>query len=171
MELNLSQDEAPADGVPHDDALLAPARPRWWGTTPAVTPRPWWGDWRPRRSDWPDVLKPDPFDPAGPWRRAAVWLLGVPLLAFVFAFVLLAVCMNLRIEPVRSLMHWWERAVGDWAVLLPCAVPAAAAAGLWLLRRGRWEPAAKRAALLYAVAVGWLYLCGAATIAVLDELL
>ena len=168
--MTLSVDELPPDDAPGTD-LLADAHPRWWGISPAVTPRPWWAGWVPRRRDWATLFEPDRVDPVGPWRLIGVWLLGVPLLAFVGSFVLLAVCMNLRIEPVWSLMRWWERVVGEWAVLLPCAVPAAAAGGAWLLRRGRWEPAAKRAALLYAIAVGWLYLCGAASVAVLAELL
>ncbi|NNJ27116.1 hypothetical protein [Alienimonas chondri] len=155
---------------PQDDDLLADVRPQWWGTTPAVTPRPWWAGWRPRRRDWTMILEPNHFDPVGPWRRAAVWLLCVPLLAFIGSFLLLVVCMNLRIEPVWSLMNWWERTFWDWALLVPCAVPAAAAGCLWLLRRGRWTRPAKRAALAYAVVVAWLYICGAATISVLAEM-
>ncbi len=162
--------EFPPHDDPHDE-LLGDPRPRWWGTTPAVTPRPWWAGWRPRRRDWATIFEPDPVDPARPWRLTAVWLIGVPLATFVGSFILLVICMNLRIEPVWSLMHWWERAVGDWAVIAPCAVPAAAVGGLWLLRRGGWTQSAKRAALLYAAAVAWLYMCGVATISVLEEIL
>ena len=163
-------EESQAEFGPHDDDLLAEARPRWWGTTPAVVPQPWWAGWTPRRRDWAETLQPDHADPAGPWRLAAVWLLGVPLAAFAVSFVLLVVCMRLRVEPVWSLMRWWERAVWEWAILVPCAVPAAVAGGLWLLRRGRWEPSAKRAALLYAIVVAWLYLSGAAAIGVLGTI-
>ena len=160
-----SDREAPDVGDP-----LGPDRPRWWGTTPAVTPRPRWAGWAPRRGDWAAIFEPDHADPAGPWRLAAVWLLGAPLGAFVAAFVLLVVCMRGRIEPVWSLMRWWENAGPEWAVLLPCAVPAAAVGGAWLLRRGRGERFAQRAALAYAAAVGWLYVCGAATASLLRGL-
>ena len=144
--------------------VLADLRPRWWGVTPAVTPRPWWTPWRPRRSDWSTVLQPDHADPAEPWRLAAVWLLAVPLIAAAAGFSLIVSQAVARAGPLYALVRLLEREVGEWAALSPCAVLAAAAGMIWLLRRGRWEPAAKRAAVVYAVGVAWLYLCGATAI-------
>ena len=153
-----------------DRHVLSPDRPpAWWGVTPAATPRPGWADRRPRRADWADVLEPDPFDPAGPWRRAAVWLVAVPLGAFVASYALLVVFMRLRGEPVYSLIRALERGVGDWAALSPCAIPAAAAGCIWIVRRGRGGPAARRAAAVYAGGVAWLYASGAAAVSLLGQ--
>ena len=167
----MTSEPRPGDAGFAEGDLIAEARPRWWGTTPAVTPRPWWTDWRPRRSDWANVLGPDPFDPAGPWRRAAVRLGAVPLAAFVASFALLVVFMRLRVDPVYPLVRALGRGVGDWAVPAPCAVPAAAAGCAWIVRRGRGGPAARRAAAVYAGVVAWLYVSGAAAVSLLGRAL
>ncbi|QDT14717.1 hypothetical protein [Alienimonas californiensis] len=155
---------------PLADDLQAEARPRWWGVTPAVVPQSWWTDWRPRRSDWAEILEPTPFDPAGPWRRAAVWLAGAPLLTIVVTYVLLVLCMRVPIEPIRSMIRAVEAIGGDAAVVTLIVLTGPAVGCRWALRRGRGSKAARRAAAVYLVGVAWLVGSVLATGAILDAM-
>lgn len=154
-----------------DEDLLAEDRPRWWGVTPAVVPRPWWANLKPRRRDVTGLLDRDGADAGG--RRPIVWLGALPMSVLVGNFVLLLLCDAFRIEPVRDLLEDLYNAggrdlLGDVYVMSLCSVPATAAGCVWLVWRGQADAAAWRAAAIYAVLGGvWWLGVGVATITAL----
>ncbi|QDT14718.1 hypothetical protein [Alienimonas californiensis] len=164
-----SHDDWPPDAALPPDDPLAEARPRWWGTTPAVVPQPWWANLKPRRRDVTGLLDRDGAG-AGEW-RAIVWLGALPMAIVAGTFALLLVCDAYRVDPVWRWVNdlyrfGGEGVAGDALVMGLCSVPATAAGCVWLLWRGRADAAAWRAAAVYAVVGGvWWLGVGLATIA------